>query len=395
MDKRVSVVLVGISGYGNLYLKELLSNQYESVHLNGVVDIHPEKSEYYQEIIAREIPIYDSIEAYYDRHQADLAIISTPIHLHKDQSCYCMNHGSNVLCEKPMTSNPEDIRIMKDTRNKTGKFLAIGFNWSFAPSTLDLKKDILDGKFGSPIRFKSMVQWPRNEAYYNRSSWAGKKYSPDGAMIFDSVANNATAHFVHHLLFLSGDQIDTSADLDTVTAELYRVNHIETFDTCAVQIKTKNDVDLFYYASHAVKENRDPCFQLEFEKATITYHSSDNSNDVVAVWKDGTEKTYEDPEQSHLIKLPVCIDAIRTGDYQIPCGPEAASAHVKSIQAMHDSVPNINIFPESSIHYDTNKNQYWIENLGADLHQCYTNWGLPSDLDLKWSIRGKNIKMDN
>ena len=395
MNKKVSILLVGISGYGNLYLKELLTNKTESAYLSGVVDINPKKSSDYEEVIKRRIPIYDSMEEFYQQQQADLAIISTPIHLHEEQSSYAMNHGSHVLCEKPMASNPNDIEIMIETRNKTGKFLGIGFNWSFNPSVLQLKQDILNGNFGKPKRFKTMVQWPRNEAYYNRSAWAGKRYSQDGRMIFDSVANNATAHFLHHLLYLTGDQIDRSARMDAVTAELYCTNHIETFDTCAVQIKTKNDVDIYYYATHAVKENSDPRFILEFENATITYNPNKDTNDMIAVWEDGSQKFYKNPEENHLNKLNVCIDAILTSNYQIPCGPEAASVHVECIHAMHESVSAIPSFPDKIVHYDEFERLYWIDGLDKDLAECYTNWCLPSDLNFEWSVRGKTIKVDS
>src|SRR5699024_11272594 len=151
------------------------------------------------------------------------------------------------------------------------------------PSILELKKDIIKGIFGKPIRFKSMVQWPRNESYYNRSPWAGKKYSTDGSMIFDSVANNATAHFLHNLLYLNGDNVDTSSKIDTLEAELYRVNNIETFDTCVTYIKTINNVDIYFYASNATKEKKEPCFQLEFKTQTITNESDEDFNEIEEV----------------------------------------------------------------------------------------------------------------
>lgn len=393
MKKKVSILLVGISGYGNHYLKEILSNKSQSANLVGVVDINPKGSDNYDDVINRRIPIYNSIEEFYNYHRADLAIISTPIHLHREQSCYAMNHGSHVLCEKPMTSDPKDIKVMINTRNVTRKFLGIGFNWSFSPSVLQMKQDILNGDFGKPKRFKTMVQWPRNESYYNRSAWAGKRHSSDGRMIYDSVANNATAHFLHHLLYLTGDRIDSSAQLDSITAELYCTNNIETFDTCAVQVKTKNNVDIYYYATHAVKENSNPHFILEFENATITYNPNKDTSDMIAVWKDGSQKVYKNPEKNHLVKLDTCINAIQTGNNQIPCGPEAASAHVQSIQAMHESVPNIPTFPDQMVHYDENEKLYWIDGLAEDLTDCYTNWCLPSDLNFKWSIRGKTIRM--
>jgi predicted dehydrogenase len=392
-DKKVSVLLVGISGYGHSYLKELFDISNESAYLEGVVDIHPTRSDYYEEIVNRDIPIYHSLEDFYQEKQADLAIISTPIHLHKEQSCYAMNHGSNVLCEKPMTANPEDIQKMIDVRDRTGKFLAIGFNWSFAPSTQQLKKDILSGKFGKAKRLKSLVLWPRNEDYYNRSAWAGKEYSPDGRMIFDSVVNNATAHFLHHLFYLTGDQIETSAELDHLTAELYKVNDIETFDTCAVNIKTKSDIDVLYIASHAVNENRRPHFVLEYENATITYHPDGGTNDMVALMNDGSKIIYKDPEMNRNAKLNVCAEAILNGHQEILCGIEAATPHVQSIYAMHQSVPNVPLFPKELTKRDETQKLNWIEGLEDILVECYENWSLPSSFGIDWSQKGQTIKV--
>jgi len=393
MGKRVSILLVGISGYGNVYLKELLNNNYENAYLKGVVDINPTRSDYYEEIMNRDIPIYESLDEYYrDKGGTDLAIIATPIHLHKEQACYAMNHGSNVLCEKPMTANPADIEELISTRDKTGKFIAIGFNWSFTPSIQQLKEDIISGLFGKPKRLKSIVLWPRNEDYYNRTSWAGKKYSPDGRMIFDSVVNNATAHFLHNLFYLIGSSIDTSAELENVTAELYCVNAIETFDTCAVKIKTKTDIDIFFYASHSIKDNGKPHFILEFEKATIFYEPGGETSDILAIFEDGTKKVYEDPEKCHLAKLKVCINAIQEGNHQILCGPEAASSHVNCINAMHQSVPHIPSFPTPITHYEKEQRLHWIQGLDDTLIECYQNWCLPSDLGIEWGKLGKTIR---
>lgn len=393
-NQKASVLLVGISGYGHSYLRELFSERNDSAYLVGVVDINPKRSDYYDEIVESKIPIYHSIEDFYREKQADLAIISTPIHLHKEQSCYAMNHGSNVLCEKPMTANPKDIREMIDVRDKTGKFLAIGFNWSFAPSVQQLKQDILDGKFGKAKRLKSLVLWPRNEDYYNRSTWAGKEYSPDGQMIFDSVVNNATAHFLHHLFYLTGDTIETSAKLNDVTAELYKVNDIETFDTCAVSIKTKSDIDVLYIASHAINKNRRPHFVLEFEHATISYNPDSETSDVVAVMNDGSKITYEDPEIERNNKLHVCAKAILEGNHNILCGVEAATPHVESIYAMHQSVPNVPFFPDEITKRDEGQKLNWIEGLDDILVECYENWSLPSESGVEWSKKGKTIKIN-
>lgn len=96
MMKPVSILLVGIGGYGNLYLKTLFEQSLQSC-IQGVVDINPRKSAYYPQLVQNRIPIYSSVEAFYQQNRADLAIISTPIHLHAQQICETLSHGSHVL----------------------------------------------------------------------------------------------------------------------------------------------------------------------------------------------------------------------------------------------------------------------------------------------------------
>lgn len=393
MRRKVSIVLVGASGYGHIYLQELLQEENEQMVLAGVVDISPERSKYYQELLDRKIPIYGSLEKFYEENKADLAIISTPIHLHKEHSCLAMNHGSDVLCEKPLTTNLEDIKKMKETSEATGRFLAVGFNWSFTDSVQQLKKRILAGEFGQAKRFKSLTLWPRNLDYYNRSAWAGKRASPSGEIILDSIASNATAHHLHHMLYLAGKAIDQSASLAELTAELYRANEIETFDTCAVKIKTQENIDIFYYASHAVEESKGPRYVLEFEKATIRFDQNEDPSDIVVQWDDGKKERYPDPSHT-LEKLKVCVQAILREDHDILCGIQASTPHAKAIQAMHQSVPEIPEFPPALVQYNEKEKRVSVEGLAETLIECYEKWSLPADLNVKWSQPGKNVQVE-
>ncbi|MGY0691452.1 Gfo/Idh/MocA family protein [Virgibacillus sp. FSP13] len=392
MDQKVSVVLVGISGYGNIYLNELLHNN-ENTFIQGVVDIKPEQSNYYNLIAERGIPIFKSLEEFYMNATADLAIISTPIHFHKKQSCYAMSHGSNVLCEKPISGNPDDIDEMIKIRNQTGKFLSIGFNWSFTDSVQLLKQDILNGMFGQARRMKSLVLWPRDDNYYSRSPWAGKKYSVNGDMIFDSIANNATSHFLHHMFYLLGATTDSSCKLRDVTAELYRANDIETFDTCAVRLDSVNQTEILFYASHAIQEELNPRFKFEFELATIVYNPDDGKNKVVAHFNDGTTKVYSNPEDDHLAKLRVCVNAILNGDEKVLCGPEAAVAHAICIKGMHESVPQVPKFPTKVKKYNKDIKQWQVTGLERVLMDCYDKWTLPSESKVTWAKKGKQITL--
>ncbi|PTM57961.1 Gfo/Idh/MocA family protein [Desmospora activa] len=387
--KPVSFLLVGIGGYGNLYLKTLFEQSLHA-HIRGVVDIDPTRSEHYPQLIQHRIPIYSSMEAFYQQKSADLAILSTPIHLHAQQICEALSHGSHVLCEKPLSSTQPDAKRIIETRNRTGKFVAIGFNWSFTSSIQTLKKDVMAGLFGKAKRLKTVVLWPRTQDYFQRTSWAGKKVSGDGTPIWDSVANNATSHFLHNMLYVLGAEQDRSAEVTTVTAELYRANDIETFDTCAVKLKTDEETEVLFFASHAVREEMGPRFLFEFEKAVITYNKGE---DIVAHFDDGSKKVYPDPEGDHLAKLRVCLQAVKAGSDQILCGPEASFPHVQSIHAMQQSVPEVASFSERLLREDSRL--IWVEGLADALLDCFERGCLPSEAGLAWSQKGEEVSVES
>jgi hypothetical protein len=60
----------------------------------------------------------------------------------------------------------------------------------------------------------------------------------------DSPASNALAHFLHLSLFFLGAGFHESAQPTSVSAELYRANRIENYDTCNLQFTVTPNVPL-------------------------------------------------------------------------------------------------------------------------------------------------------
>lgn len=373
MNTKVDTILVGAAGYGEIYLQNLLQNQ--CINLKAIIDIFPEKSKFYNELIKRNIPIYSNLEDFFTKNYCDLTIIATPIHLHTDQAIIAMENGSNVLCEKPLCADIHDVDKLLSVEKTTGKFMAVGFNWSFTKPILDLKTDLISGKFGKIKRAKSITLWPRTNEYFTRSSWAGRLTHPNGQLILDSVANNATAHFLHNLFYLCGEQIEDSATIKEVHSFLYRANNIESFDTCSAKIITNKESELFFFASHATQQESAPTFEIECEKATITYTNDLSNNAIIATMNDGSKITYADPELNHLAKLDICIQAIINEDF-IPCGIKASYAHVRAIYLMHQKNPIIRLFDKNDIVYDSINKLTYVKNLDQQLTYCYDNWKL-------------------
>ncbi len=374
MDEPVSVLVVALGGYGEVYLSALLDRETGGgFRIVGAVDPHPERCSRLGELKALGVPVVSTMEKFYEEEGAQLAVISSPIHLHAPQVCLALEEGSHVLVEKPAAASTAEVDRMIRARDRARRLVAVGFQWSFAPSVLELKEDILAGRFGAPVRGRSLTLWPRTETYYRRNDWAGRARTPDGRWILDSPAANAMAHHLHNLLFLLGPEADRSAEPEDVAAATARVNEIETFDTVAAQVKTRGGVDLLFLASHTIAEEEEaaPRFILEFEEATLVYPGG--TEPMVVRRGDDPLAWYDCPDAApQTRKLHECARAVR-GEGGIPCGLEAARPHVQCIEALRNAAPEPHGFSESVLRVsDTPAGRlHWVEGLAEALKVAY------------------------
>ncbi|THF76713.1 Gfo/Idh/MocA family protein [Cohnella fermenti] len=395
----VKIVLAGIGGYGAHYVRELLKGEgeypYEWV---GAVDPYPANSPFLVELAARSIPVYDSLDRFYESADADLAIISSPIQYHGPQTCLALSHGSHVLLEKPLCARMEDARRMIEARDRAHKFVAVGYQWSYSSAMQALKRDIASGLFGKPKRFRTLVLWPRSERYYSRG-WAGKLRDDRGNMILDSVANNAAAHYIHNMFFVLGRGEGASALPVRVKAELYRANRIENYDTAAMRAYTEDGVELLYYGSHAVRDTLGALFRYEFEQADVIYDDNARSGAIVARFHSGETMAYGNPNRNgDSAKLQAALAAAHGGG-PVACGLEAALSQTICINMMQQSSPDIVPFPETIVRrgavMEGGETGNYVEDLVEQLKRCYDKGELPAESGIPWARAGREVEVTN
>ena len=377
----VRTVLAGVGGYGVTYLKTILDHPGTApVELEACVDPFASNSPYYSRLQEAGIPVYDTLEACFHEHQADLAVLSTPILFHREQSLFCLSRGLDVLCEKPVAPIIDDAYDMISARDQAGAHLSIGYQWSHSEAIQSLKRDIMEGKYGQARRLKSIVLWPRDVAYYHRGTgWAGKKKNAEGAWILDSVASNATAHYLHNMLYVLGDQLDRSASSEEMEVEVYRANPIETFDTCAMRLHTQQGAEILFLVSHAIEKEqaRQPEFVFEFEKGAV--YARMNENKEMQIWgelQNGEIIRYGNPEAGIQRKL-VWAAEVKLGRKQVICGPEAAMEHTKCVNLTAELIPEAPYFPKDRIVF--NGSMYYCQGLAQMLNRCYEEWKMPGE----------------
>ncbi|NOY82663.1 MAG: Gfo/Idh/MocA family oxidoreductase [Kiritimatiellaeota bacterium] len=387
----VSIVLVGVGGYGNAYVNALLdAPDTAAFSIAGVVDPFPEGCRRLPELRALGNPFYADLASFYREHTADLAVVSSPIAWHCEHTCLALDHGTHVLCEKPLCATTGQAATMREARDRAGRFVAVGYQWSFNEATQRLKRDILAGRLGRPRRLRTLVLWPRDAGYYARNDWAGALRDSQGRWVLDSPVNNATAHYLHNMFYAIGPAPDRSAVPVRVQAELYRANPITNYDTGACRVVTDTEVELLFYSSHAVDVQRGPEYVFEFEKAVVTYSPKDAA--IMARFADGSVRQYGDPNRDGMKKLRDCLAAAR-GEGTIACGIEAASSQTLCMNGMQLSGGPVSEFPPGMVcaRGRGGARVTYGSGLADVLSTCWERGCLPSELGVAWAKAGREV----
>lgn len=393
-NSRVKVALVGIGGYGDSYVRALLQDpRAADVEFVAGADPAPQRCRRLADLQARGIPVYPSLEEVCARHQPELVILATPIHLHASQVGYCLDRGINVLCEKPLAGNLADAFAMLEKERNSKAFAAIGYQWSFSAAIQALKQDILTGVLGKPIRMRCKVSFPRGLDYFGRNRWAGRIKTDDGIQVLDSPVNNATAHYLHNMLYLLGPATDRAMVPQSIQAELYRANAIENYDTAALRCRTAQGTEILFYTTHSMAERGGPESIFEFERATVTYDAQPDSH-YIARFKDGTEKSYGDPNHDGHGKTWQAVSAVR-GRGSIVCRVATAIPHTLCVLGAQQSA--ITDFPKELCKLTTVDEQTTmivVQGLNSAIAASYESGKLPAEMDAyPWSRPGQIVQL--
>lgn len=189
--------LIGAAGYiAPRHLKAIketggtLIMAYDLADSVGVMDAHFPDAAFYTEFEL-------FIDALYDRSDVDYVIICSPNYLHKPHISAAMRAGCDVICEKPLVLNPEDIDTIKALETTTGQRVYSILQLRLHPAIIALKEQILADTSGRVYEVDLGYFTSRGAWYHN--SWKGETTKSGG------IATNIGVHFYDMLGFIFGD----------------------------------------------------------------------------------------------------------------------------------------------------------------------------------------------
>jgi len=203
----------------------------------------------------------------------------------------------------------------------------------YDPTTMELKRAILEGKVGSVEGMKCRVAWPRDSAYYSRNNWAGRLRIGD-TWVLDSPMNNAVAHDLMMMLFLAGPTEQKAATPLCVEAELYRANNIESSDTACIRVQTDTGIPLLFYSTHACSRSFGPEVHASGTAGTIVWTHDAAVIERPEGGKQKLDKLSINPLRKHMIHSVLDVAGGGTSFY---CDLDVASKQTIVVNAVHQA----------------------------------------------------------
>ncbi|MEV5096940.1 Gfo/Idh/MocA family protein [Streptomyces rochei] len=229
----VPVVLAGARGHGRWHVANIRRLERAGlVRLAGICELTPLT----EEEAGGEVPEQSAdFGALLDSTGARIAVICTPIPTHTDLALTAARRGVHLLLEKPPAPSYADFRRMADGVAEAGVACQIGFQSLGSHAVPAIRSLIAEGAIGEVVGVGGAGAWVRDEAYFRRAPWAGRRRL-DGVDVVDGALTNPLAHAVATALALDGST--RAADVTGIETELSRANDIEADDTSCVRIGT-------------------------------------------------------------------------------------------------------------------------------------------------------------
>lgn len=140
--------------------------------LGALCDIDPAKEAMCREKYP-EIPFFTDWKEMVESGTVDAVITTVPHYLHTEIAIYCLEHGMNVLVEKPAGVYAKDVHRMNDCA-AAHPDVAFGIMFNQRTNVLyqKIRELIASGELGQIRRSNWIINsWWRPDSYYRQSDW--------------------------------------------------------------------------------------------------------------------------------------------------------------------------------------------------------------------------------
>ncbi|WP_069172209.1 Gfo/Idh/MocA family protein [Streptomyces griseus] len=263
------IVLAGARGHGRWHLTNIRRLQNQGlVRLVGVCELNP-LTDGELAAFAGEPPAQSSdLGSLLDSTGARAAVICTPIPTHTELALAAAARGVHLLLEKPPAATWADYARMADGVREAGIACQIGFQ-SFGSHAVPAIRELVGaGAIGTVRGIGAAGAWVRDDAYFRRAPWAGRRRM-DGTDVVDGVLTNPLAHAVATALELADR--GRAEDVAYIETELFRAHDIEADDTSCVRVTTEDGPPVTAAVTLCAERADEPYVIVHGDRGRVTF----------------------------------------------------------------------------------------------------------------------------
>jgi UDP-N-acetyl-2-amino-2-deoxyglucuronate dehydrogenase len=213
MENKIKFAVVGCGHIGKRHAEMISRNP--DAELIALID---EKDSKLLDIDKYNVPVFNSLDRFIESNlNVDVINICTPNGFHAEQALIALEAKKHVVVEKPMALSKADAeKVIFKSLHVNKQLFAVMQN-RYSPPSQWIKELVESGKLGEIFMVQLNCYWNRDDRYYKKDSWHGKK-DLDGGTLFTQFS-----HFIDILYWLFGD-------IENIQSKMNDFNHKELTD---------------------------------------------------------------------------------------------------------------------------------------------------------------------
>ena len=172
VKKKLVIVGTGHRGTG-FWGKTIVDYYSDVVEFVGLCDSNPGRLAFAKSKMGVSCPTYTDFEAMMKSSRPDVVIVATMDSNHDQFIIRALEMGSDVITEKPMTTDEVKCKAILLAEKRTGKKVTVAFNYRHGPHMLKLKELLASNRIGkiTSVDFNWMLNVYHGADYFRR--WHG------------------------------------------------------------------------------------------------------------------------------------------------------------------------------------------------------------------------------
>jgi predicted dehydrogenase len=148
--RRYAIVGTGDRGSG-MWGRDLVRRYPDLLDIVGLCDQNPKRTQAASAFMGVNPPTFTNFDEMIEKTKPELLMVTTVDGFHHEYIIKGLDHGLDVMTEKPLTTDETKCQAILDAEKRNNKKIVVTFNYRYAPAHQQMKEILLSGEIGKVV----------------------------------------------------------------------------------------------------------------------------------------------------------------------------------------------------------------------------------------------------